>query len=56
MAGNTFDLIGMLHRSLPIYNMELGPPPGQIPIYVIGHSAKKSLDYANICGEWYVDT
>ncbi|KAL0082878.1 beta-lactamase-like protein [Phycomyces blakesleeanus] len=50
--GIIFDLIGEIRNYLLSVGVEIGHETHQIPIYMVGPMANRSLQYANICGEW----
>ncbi|KAI7872993.1 beta-lactamase-like protein [Spinellus fusiger] len=50
--GIVFDLIGDICQYLLSIGMEVGTESHQISLYMVGPMANRSLQYANICGEW----
>ncbi|KAI9027334.1 beta-lactamase-like protein [Phycomyces nitens] len=50
--GIIFDLIGEIRNYLLSVGIEIGHESHQIPMYMVGPMANRSLQYANICGEW----
>ncbi|KAI8375979.1 beta-lactamase-like protein [Radiomyces spectabilis] len=50
--GPLFDVIDAAYHYLRSIGKEIGKEPYQVPVYVVSPIAYRSLQYANICGEW----
>lgn len=52
MTETIFDLIADLTVYLKAMNMPIGHEAHEIRLYAVSPIATRSLQYANICGEW----
>lgn len=54
-SGIVYDLIVEIRQYLATMGIEIGAEDAsQITLYMASPVADKSLQYSNICGEWYV--
>lgn len=54
-SGIVFDLIAELRQYLATIGVEIGSEDAsQLSLYMASPVADKSLQYSNICGEWFV--